>query len=467
MFRKRHRSRFPKLSRLSIVVYLLFYAVCITQLYKYAAAYLQYRTVVQVNYVSVDRFEIPSITLCVPRLLSEPLEESSSENSKESKNKLTDDELADSLYVWFRNLSFVQKEPLAVSLKNLKIFEFNGTIRIDKAFVVEDKERNNSKTQYIVFYTNSSKPSPSKRISLAYNLKPCVTYDFDRYGNQSLREMAKIAYISLKGNREQLVKDEKNLLMAVHSRNVVLQNADLFGFNLAELLLSYNRNLIKSLPPPYQTECVEYGSQTGSLRPKEASGTKNESSPKKSGTQKSGPGKSGPGKSGPNFLGPELGPKKSGPGSQSQCILQCMFSNRSYHFVDLFFYDGLLVDSRLVRLADLSRDFAWSNALRIAEQACRQRCPIECARVAFDNIRLLDYGLQRPDPTLKAYFEHNMSDDLLTEHVPEVSFLEFAGGVGGLAGMWLGFSFLGIWERARRAWATYWNRVKTNVAMVL
>lgn len=144
-----------------------------------------------------------------------------------------------------------------------------------------------------------------------------------------------------------------------------------------------------------------------------------------------------------------------------------MFSNRTYHFVDLFFYDGLLVDSRLVRLADLSRDFAWSNALRIAEQACRQRCPIECIRVAFDNIRLLDYGLQRPESKLKAYFEHNLSDDLLTEHVPEVLFLEFAGGVGGLTGMWLGFSFLGIWDRSRRAWAAYWNRVKTNVALVL
>lgn len=66
--------------------------------------------------------------------------------------------------------------------------------------------------------------------SLAYYLKPCVTFDFDRHGNQSIREMAKIAYIDLRGNRRQLVSSKQPLLFAVHPKNVVVQNTELTRF---------------------------------------------------------------------------------------------------------------------------------------------------------------------------------------------------------------------------------------------
>lgn len=120
------------------------------------------------------------------------------------------------------------------------------------------------------------------------------------------------------------------------------------------------------------------------------------------------------------------------------------------------------MDARLIRLANLNKTGVWSNAVRKAEQFCRQRCPIECDQLVYKNHHVTEYGMARPKPSLKVYFEHNMAYDVIISHVTAVSFLELVGTAGGIIGMWLGLSCLDLWNYARSGWAAYQARVKTK-----
>lgn len=111
MFVRRHfpesRWRLSKLlKKLRFVVHLFFYVVCVGQLAIYAAFYLEYRTTVQVNYVAPNRIEIPSITMCLPRLLTDEFKrDADAEEDDDSEKKATDYDLAEPTFDWIRNLS--------------------------------------------------------------------------------------------------------------------------------------------------------------------------------------------------------------------------------------------------------------------------------------------------------------------------------------------------------------------------
>lgn len=73
------------------------------------------------------------------------------------------------------------------------------------------------------------------------------------------------------------------------------------------------------------------------------------------------------------------------------------------------------------------------------EDECEKLCPDNCVDTAYA-ITLATGS----DPRQLINFEHDYQNDILAEHLPAIDWITYLGTVGGLAGMWLGFSLASI-----------------------
>ena len=82
------------------------------------------------------------------------------------------------------------------------------------------------------------------------------------------------------------------------------------------------------------------------------------------------------------------------------------------------------------------REQLWNNC----EVKCRPDCVNRHYQKLMKNYEKLLYNYKVPLYATKLNFFHNTIPDQITEHMKEMTFVDFSGNFGGLVGVWLGFS---------------------------
>jgi len=92
-------------------------------------------------------------------------------------------------------------------------------------------------------------------------------------------------------------------------------------------------------------------------------------------------------------------------------------------------------------------------------------CPFDCEFNYFDwDLREIykheKYKSNHLRGILKVDFKHNRLPNQLIESIPEITFISFVSNFGGLLGMWLGMSCVGVLEIIE---IIYRNRIIRNI----
>lgn len=147
--------------------------------------------------------------------------------------------------------------------------------------------------------------------------------------------------------------------------------------------------------------------------------------------------------------------------SEADCLTKCNFENVSllkgmfharYFFKDKAFYKNY---KHFINTEFLPPNFTPFSSLKLTNykimqflkkqlellKICRKKCPTECIST--------NYVISENDETLPANpkspligFEHDDNYDIYLKHMPLMDWETFLANVGGLAGMWVGFSFM-------------------------
>ena len=88
------------------------------------------------------------------------------------------------------------------------------------------------------------------------------------------------------------------------------------------------------------------------------------------------------------------------------------------------------------------------NNISHLNSECEKRCRLECLNRFYNynvktNIKHHDWE-KTWDRLASITIAHNQLPDQITEHIPEMTFVQFSGSFGGLFGIWLGLSALAI-----------------------
>lgn len=149
--------------------------------------------------------------------------------------------------------------------------------------------------------------------------------------------------------------------------------------------------------------------------------------------------------------------------SQKDCFAQCYFNKKlnttansfkNYfllshgYFIkhDLFWPSVQLTD--ILREEDMEND---DNLLTFSMSLCHSLCPKDCDYVFYD-WALLDFPKNwETEDQQYIFFSHQFDNDILFTHMSIVDLFEYLASVGGLAGMWVGFSFLSLWQQVNNS----------------
>lgn len=176
--------------------------------------------------------------------------------------------------------------------------------------------------------------------------------------------------------------------------------------------LRYNRIVFKRLPPPYDTLCHDY--------------------------------KRAP---------------LNGANSQCDCIAACRFagmvdSTSNGTSFNLFFSKiyGYFVKAKEfpkeALMSDVVKDKQASKVFdverwRRVKKACQTKCPVDCGETVF---KWTMVAIERDWEVVTMILKHDYDSDQLFSHLLAMDLFTFFGNVGGLAGMWIGFSILSCWS---------------------
>lgn len=184
--------------------------------------------------------------------------------------------------------------------------------------------------------------------------------------------------------------------------------------------ISYNLLKIERLPPPYKTMCKTY----------------------------------------------DIG-EPSAKQSRYDCIAKCMFQVFSDQPIDQpnwalkqlhlligfinnyknahnFPYNDEILNETI--FTDFGRLLSSSVIIKIRslEDVCPKLCPVDCVLSSY-SVKMSDAPHQNPihaEMSIQVIYSHDDNLDVFVKHAPALDWITFLASVGGLGGMWVGFSFL-------------------------
>lgn len=80
------------------------------------------------------------------------------------------------------------------------------------------------------------------------------------------------------------------------------------------------------------------------------------------------------------------------------------------------------------------------------ENECFSRCPRDCVDVTYDfTIKRKKWGFDIPQE-IPVQVKHDYKHDIVIKHFPEFPLMTYIASIGGLAGLWLGFSIITLYD---------------------
>lgn len=250
-----------------------------------------------------------------------------------------------------------------------------------------------------------------------------TNYDLNAEGIHSRQQTLKDVE-SVKISFQNLYYPNDTVTVGVYSPNEAptTQSELSFTYNSQDYTVSFNEVSINRLPPPFKTMCKNY----------------------------------------------EIGDPKAVQ-SRSDCISKCMFQKLTTMpnvSRDLYIwltnedteFNKYYINRQAFRYSDViltqyeggldQHDILIPDSFRLSEE-CPKLCPADCVSSTF----VVKYVSKKPlnfDYLMSGYlypeitFTHDDNYDVFLKHSPQMDWVTFLGSVGGLAGMWIGFSFLNL-----------------------
>lgn len=447
-------NRFFKTSFFPFLKFLCYLGL-IYQLAVSSRIYLQYETVTRIEYEQIDEV-VPSVMVCLPRLHPS--------NAINSFNKSFESVFINEEFEKFEKFEKFDKFDEFDNFykkSNMRFCAFFNSCDIKRLFQNSLKFFNNSinfaiwkidsNHKYGRFVKDKEILVSKQQSNKTTNFLELVTSRFERCFliNTNYEKTEKRDSIKLQTDKKMNFAESITLSLwklsypndtiifglyspedlpstAVSSRVSVKTSKRTFR-------LQFHLSKVVKLPPPFQTGCHGYGIQNGGF------------------------------------------------GSQSDCITQCMFKDvvrdnyedlyllfkeipsfEELHFfinIDLFLFQNDSVRFRNETSVRFGRIFARFKA---KYTLCPKLCPVDCVSVNYFLKKYksdVDFDLHKETDNWKVEFGfiHDDKTDLFLKHSPLMDFMSLMGTVGGLGGMWVGFSFTGllknlsgwIWKRSR------------------
>lgn len=204
----------------------------------------------------------------------------------------------------------------------------------------------------------------------------------------------------------------------LHSRNSVPDNSRAQHLDLRrDQTIRYYRILFKRLPPPYDTGCHDY--QRAPL---------------------------------------------NGAISHCDCKASCLFAemiettskgtsfSRFFTTVHGYFVKPKEFPEKAV-ISEVMKDKHGSKVVnkewwRKVKKACQAKCPVDCDETV-DKWALIDTQREK-EGVVMLVLKHELDSDQFYSHLPALDWYSYFGNVGGLAGVWIGFSILSCWSQLYR-----------------
>ena len=265
---------------------LLIYSVgFILQLYMLIWQYVQFNTVVNVNYESSKYHSLPAITICIPKLLSmkkvveyfqrdnsssEQSDKvtkayelyqaalknfSSVENNNMTKNKFINSIYKDNFESLVPNLTIMQLYEMSIPISNQSLF-----------LVVGNKLNEDGSTSYIKHQAHPPIESIMMRFLTRSLLRKCFTYfsHLDEWYRNNRFDIHNMVLTLVHDQTDfplSLYHDHTlRISYAIHSANTIPQDTYQFDYFDQNKYydIGFNRLKIQLLKPPYKTNCHDY-----------------------------------------------------------------------------------------------------------------------------------------------------------------------------------------------------------------
>lgn len=143
--------------------------------------------------------------------------------------------------------------------------------------------------------------------------------------------------------------------------------------------------------------------------------------------------------------------------SHSDCVSNCVFKTRKeFHFENLF--SRHLVYRK--EMMDLAIKFRFGSKFSSKtkkefetkkesenniELSCKNRCLGDCIE-SFYMVKPHGSVTRKKKDGTSIFLTHDQLNDIEIQHLEEISLFAYMGTIGGLAGIYLGFSFVGSWK---------------------
>lgn len=151
----------------------------------------------------------------------------------------------------------------------------------------------------------------------------------------------------------------------------------------------------------------------------------------------------------------------NGSHSRSDCLAACQFDSvveetvngtsfgLSFYSVSRFFTKAARFPER-ARMSNIMKDKLGSRFLdrkwsQEMQKSCVRVCPVSCRDMKYE--WALVATQREKKGAVMMVLKHQFDSDQSYSHFPAMDWFGYLGSIGGLAGMWTGFSFVSFWRR--------------------
>ena len=118
-------------------------------------------------------------------------------------------------------------------------------------------------------------------------------------------------------------------------------------------------------------------------------------------------------------------------------IKECLYERGTLWTMDDFYH------SQNVKPCQYDNDYCYAGIFKFKSK-CQSNCDMKCVNRYYNYEVKTSINYEKIQNFTYIYINHNQMPDQITEHIPEMTFIQFASNFGGLLGMWMGLSFLAI-----------------------
>lgn len=437
----------PRLNLKNLVRFLIYF-VCqsglIYQLFLTTQIYLQYDTVTKIEYYNMYPKELPSIVFCMPRLFPKKAIDFYEKKYSEFDKKVFDKFFTENDFLECNDFDLCDVRKLLLN----SVQFFNKTIYFQSGIGPEGIFTRFIMDGKTLHYPKSTGVENILQLTLkqflALRFKRCIQINAN-YESSKPKDVQPISQNSfLKLSLNDIYYPNDTAVIQMYSSNEMPSGRAMSQIHVQVTKdffeMMFHSITVERLPPPFKTDCYDY----------------------------------------------KIG--KTGDQSQMDCVARCSFQlllpkqplyffklvqyapdsqEWRYYMSKEYFESGISED--MTAFNDSERQIKDRIQFVNLITKCFERCQAPCKtaiyfvkgqRAQFNRTFFGDVANSDGTVPFQVVIHHGDDDDIFLKHSPLMDWLSYLGTVGGLAGMWVDFSFTHFLTRILNWFAN--SKIETN-----